>query len=83
MQRTPSSSNIGSIDGNAMEIKREYSRGWIDFNAVTKPSQKKLVMSSSADQSVIISTENNSVAFDSFNEEKICLAASDSKTMGA
>ena len=37
-----------------MEIKREYSRSWIDFNAVTKPSQKKLVISSSADQSVII-----------------------------
>ena len=62
---------------NAMEIKRENSRGRIDFDAVTKPSQKKLVISSSAGQSVIMSSENNLVAFDSFKEEKISQAASD------
>ena len=77
MQRNASSSSIGSIDVNAMEIKRENSRGRIDFDAVTKPSQKKLVISSSAGQSVIMSSENNLVAFDSFKEEKISQAASD------
>uniref|UniRef100_A0A7N2MHM3 Uncharacterized protein n=1 Tax=Quercus lobata TaxID=97700 RepID=A0A7N2MHM3_QUELO len=41
-KRNAFSSSIGSIDGNAMEIKRGNSRGRIDFDAITKPSQKKL-----------------------------------------
>ena len=87
MQRTASSSSIESIDGNVVEIKREDSRSLINFNANPKPAQQNQGTSSSAGQSMIkltnSFTDNNWVAFDSFNEEKICQDASDGKIMGS
>ncbi|GMY34253.1 probable ADP-ribosylation factor GTPase-activating protein AGD14 [Fagus crenata] len=87
MQRTASSSSIGSIDGNVVEIKREDSRSLINFNANPKPAQQNQGTSSSAGQSMIkltnSFTDNNWVAFDSSNEEKICQDASDGKIMGS